>query len=444
MKNKIDRLYAFIRNNRLHTRWLLIACLAIALFPFSGVLSQSKKELQKQRDELNAQIELTKKLIRESEKQQKTTTAQVAMLNEQIALRQRLLSHINGDIKQIDGEINLKTADIKKLQQQVESMKKEYAKMVYNAYRNRSSYDKMMYVFAADDFHQGYKRLKMTQRYAEARKKQAQSILLTQQEIEKNVASLATNRKEKESLASKKEIERQEIERNKSEQQNKLASLKGEESNLRQQQKKQQEDRDKLTAKIQQIIAEEIRKEEERQRAEAARKAAANKNTATGKDDNSSGTAAKALELAPETKLINADFEKNKGLLPWPVSAGVITSRFGRHTHESLSQVEVNNNGMDFTTEKGAYAMAVFAGKVTSVFTIAGAGQNVIVTHGSYKTVYAGLKDVLVKVGDSVDLRQKIGTVYSDDDSNTLHFEVWKVDSSGGKAQNPESWIIKR
>ncbi len=433
--------------NKLNKRWYLLTSIVVlfvlALMPLSNVFSQSKKELQKQRDELNSQIELTKKLIRDSEKQQKSTTAQVQMLGEQMALREKLLNNINGDIKQIDGEITTKSGDIKKLKTQVEGMKKEYAKMVYNAYRNRSSYDKMMYVFAADDFHQGYKRFKMTQRYAEARKRQAEIITGTQREIEQNVVALESDKKEKERLATKKEQEKKEIEQNKQTQQAKLAELKGEETQLREQQKKQQVDRDKLTAKIQQIIADEIRKEEERKRAEAAKKAGSTGTAPKTNDATASGKTT-AIELAPEAKLINADFEKNKGLLPWPVSSGIITSRFGRHPHASLAQVEVNNNGVDFTTENGAYALAVFAGKVTSVFTIAGAGQNVIVTHGSYKTVYSGLSDVTVKVGDTVELKQKLGKVLEDGDENTLHFEVWKVESTGGKAQNPELWIKKR
>lgn len=434
-----------VKNNFSKKIWFItgsVVLVMLLLLPLNSVFSQSKKELQKQRDELNSQIELTKKLIRDSEKQQKSTTAQVQMLNEQMALREKLLNNINGDIKQIDGEITTKSQDIRKLKSQVAVMKKEYAKMVYNAFRNRSSYDKMMYIFAAQDFHQGYKRMKMTQRYAEARKKQAQIITGTQLEIERNVTQLETDKKEKERLAGKKEQEKKEIEKNKTEQQTKLASLRGEESKLREQQNKQKADRDRLTSKIQEIIAEEIRKEEERKRAEAAKKAGT---TAAPKNNDAAASGkSTVIELAPETKLINADFEKNKGLLPWPVSSGIITSRFGRHPHASLAQVEVNNNGMDFTTEDGAYALAVFGGKVTSVFSIAGAGQNVIVTHGSYKTVYSGLSNVTVKVGDTVDVKQKLGTILIDDDENTLHFEVWKVESTGGKAQNPELWLKKR
>jgi murein hydrolase activator len=81
---------------------------------------------------------------------------------------------------------------------------------------------------------------------------------------------------------------------------------------------------------------------------------------------------------------------------------------------------------------------------VTSVFNIPGAGQNVIITHGSYKTVYSGLANVSVSVGDKVTSKQSLGTIQSDGEEYTLHFEVWKVGSDGGSAQNPELWIKKR
>jgi murein hydrolase activator len=81
---------------------------------------------------------------------------------------------------------------------------------------------------------------------------------------------------------------------------------------------------------------------------------------------------------------------------------------------------------------------------VTSVFEIPGAGMNVIVTHGSYKTVYSGLSEVSVKQGDKVSTKQSIGIVGYDGEDYTLHFEVWKVGASSGSALNPESWIKRR
>lgn len=419
-----------------------VLLIAITLLVAPEVDAQSKKDLQRQRDELNEKIELTKKLIKESEKQQTTTTRQVQMLNEQLAYREQLLANINRDIGEIEGEISSKNENINELEQQVEAMKDEYGRMIYNAYRHRNSYDKLMYVFASEDFHQAYKRFKMIQRYAEARKQQTLMIAGTQQAIKANVDELERNKQEKELLANKKAKEKEEMSASKVEKQKKLTDLKKEEEKLRDQQKKQKSDRDKLTVKIQEVIAEEIRKENARKEAEKKKNATSG---ATASTSGSAGTKANtSIALAPETVLINADFEKNKGVLPWPVSAGVITSRFGKHPHPTLDQVVVNNNGVDFTAEKNATALAVFGGKVTSVFNIPGAGQNIIITHGSYKTVYSGLADVLVKQGDTVTARQKLGTIMFDGEEYSLHFEVWKVGSESGSAQNPEFWIKKR
>ena len=453
---------------RSSTLWLTLAMVVFFLLavPVWQSVAQSKKDLQKQRDDINNKIEQTKKMIRDSERQQKSTIRQVQLLNEQLAFREQLIGNLNNDIHTIDGEIKRKNHYIGEMESQVNQMKQEYGRMIYNAFRQRTSYDKLMYIFASADFHQAYKRLKMTQRYADARKKQAFTILGKQEEIKSSVDELERDKTSKAQLADAKERERLEVEADKTEQQQRLQALKKEESKLRKQQDKQKADRDKLTARIQAVIAEEIRKEnakkmeEEKKAASAlAAKEAAAKKATTTSGTTSSSTAAKttttapaaetakkstAIALAPETVLLNKDFEKNKGALPWPVSAGVITSHFGKHAHASLAQVTVNNNGVDFTTDKNASALAVFSGKVTSIFSIPGAGQNVIVTHGSYKTVYSGLETVSVKIGDSVSAKQKLGTVMYDGEDYTLHFEVWKVGAEAGAAQNPELWIKKR
>lgn len=456
------------RSNALWLTLAMVMFFLLAVPVWQGV-AQSKKDLQKQRDDINGKIEQTKKMIRDSERQQKSTIRQVQLLNEQLAFREQLIGNLNNDIHTIDGEIKRKNHYIGEMESQVGQMKQEYGRMIYNAFRQRTSYDKLMYIFASADFHQAYKRLKMTQRYADARKKQAFMILGKQEEIKSSVDELERDKTSKAQLADAKERERLEVEADKTEQQQRLQSLKKEESKLRKQQDKQKADRDKLTARIQSVIAEEIRKENEKKMAEekkaaaalAAKEAAAKKaSTSTATTGTTATTTAKsttaaapaaetakkttAMALAPETVLLNKDFEKNKGGLPWPVSAGVITSHFGTHAHPSLAQVTINNKGVDFTTDKNASALAVFSGKVTSIFNIPGAGQNVIVTHGSYKTVYSGLETVSVKIGDAVAAKQKLGTIMYDGEDYTLHFEVWKVGAEAGAAQNPELWIKKR
>jgi septal ring factor EnvC (AmiA/AmiB activator) len=436
--------------------------IAILLCSVTSAFAQKKTDLQQQRDEINEKIALTKKLIRESESQQKNTSSQLAVLNEQIAYRESLIKSISKEITVIHSEIQSKEQRNVQLEQQIKDLKEEYGRMVYLAYRNRSAYDRLMYIFAAEDFNQAFKRFKITQHYADARKKQVDAIKEMQAEIAENISGLSQNKKEKESLAGDREKEKAEIDEAKKSKQQKLNSLQQEEKKLRDQQKKQEADRKSLTKKIEEIIqaelaAERKKAEEERKKAEAQKAATADKSgtttaapksttssSSTTSASSSTSTKSAASTLAPEVKLLNADFEKNKGALPWPVSSGIISTHFGRHAHPSISGIEVNNNGVDFITEGNGYAQVIFTGTVSSVFNIPGAGMNVIVTHGTYKSVYSGLKDVSVKVGDKVTAKQRIGAVLSDGDESILHFEIWKVNAESGAAQNPELWIKKR
>lgn len=438
-----------MRKNRLFVIVVSLLLIAgVSVFTFSPSFGQGKKEeLQKQRDDLNAKIALTKKLINESESNQKVTSSQLAILNEQLKYREQLLRNINNDISGIEKEIGSKESNINSLNASMDHLKKEYSQMVLQAYKNRSSYDKLMFIFSSKNFNQAIKRLKLTQHYAEVRKRHVDEIVSIKASISQNISALQQDKQQKESLANAKAKEKEEINKNKQDQQQKLTSLQKEEKKLREQQKKQEQDRKKLAAKIEEIIRKEIaeaaRKEKEKAEAEA-RNAAKAGNTSGAKPPAENTSKKPNISAAPEVVALNKDFENNKGTLPWPVSAGVITQRFGKHPHASIAGVEVNSNGVDFATEKGASVLAVFEGKVTSIFNIPGAGQNVIVTHGSYKTVYSGLSDVNVSVGDKVSIKQKIGNIMYDGDEYLLHFEIWKVNSETGVAQNPEAWIKKR
>ena len=106
--------------------------------------------------------------------------------------------------------------------------------------------------------------------------------------------------------------------------------------------------------------------------------------------------------------------------------------------------IVTDNNGIDITTEPNSIVSAIFGGTVTSVFNIPGAGQNVIITHGAYKTVYTNLKDVSLVKGDKVALGDVIGQTLGQGAKAIAHLEIWKMNAEGGTPQNPELWLKKR
>ena len=142
--------------------------------------------------------------------------------------------------------------------------------------------------------------------------------------------------------------------------------------------------------------------------------------------------------VTPEVSELSKGFESNRGRLPWPVLSGVVIDAFGKHKHAVATRVEIENNGIDIQTSQGAKARAVFEGKVTTVMGMQGSGQTVIINHGQYFTVYSGLANVSIKVGDNVDIKQIIGTVGNNEDGvAVMNFQVWR----GAAKMNPSLWI---
>ena len=72
--------------------------------------------------------------------------------------------------------------------------------MVRFAQKNQGSYSKLMYIFAASDFNQAYKRMKYLQQFGEYRQKQARYIDDTQNSIKTKITQLNTNKKDKDHL----------------------------------------------------------------------------------------------------------------------------------------------------------------------------------------------------------------------------------------------------
>jgi septal ring factor EnvC (AmiA/AmiB activator) len=77
---------------------------------------------------------------------------------------------------------------------------------------------------------------------------------------------------------------------------------------------------------------------------------------------------------------------------------------------------------------------------VTSVFRIDGYQNVVILRHGEYLTVYAGLDNIAVRKGDKVKTGQRLGHIYSDADDGerpVLHFELRREKQK----LNPSEWV---
>lgn len=402
----------------------LLLLLALIYTAVPEAKSQDKKtQLQNRKAKIEQDISYTNKLLSETKKNKQASLNQVVLLNKKISKRQELINAINGEISGLDMRIQQTNDTIEELTNNIKKLKDEYARMIYSAQKNRSSYTRLMFIFSAKNFNQAYQRLKYFQQYSSYRKNQVRVIKETQILLAGKISLLQKQKTDKQSLKSSEEGEKQKLAREKSEQDKTVRQLTQKERQLLKKLREDERSAKKLEQSIQRLIAEELKK---------AREAA--KKTGT------KPTAANVFGLTPSEIKLSSSFAGNKGKLPWPTERGVISATFGEHPHPVLKGIKTKNNGIDITTSAGSSARAIFDGEVTSTIKLPNYNNVIIIRHGEFLTVYSNLSQISVKKGDKVSTKQRIGSIETDENGKTtIHFELWK----GKVLQNPEAWILR-
>lgn len=399
-----------------------------------GAQAQTKKQLENQRNKLIEQINFTKKQIEEVQRKKAVSVNQLVTLRKQIQVRQRLIENYNNDIAITQVQIDNLAELIGSLERDLQKLKAEYGKMLQVAYRNRSNYSNVILVLSAKDFNQAFKRLRYLQQYNEFRQTQVRLINKTQEGLNRRIAQLEQKKVERVSLVAEEETQKTLLGYESDKTNQLVSTLQNNEKQLRKELQVKEAARARLQRTIEDIIRREI-EEARRQEAERQRKVG-EKPSVTPK------TTREEFELTPEAKALGADFEANKGKLPWPVSKGFISESFGEHPHPVLKNVKVRNDGVSIRTAKSAEVKAIFRGEVTAVVSIPGMQKAIIVRHGQYLTVYAHLETVSVSKGSKIETGQTIGSVHFDEEENKaeVQLQVWR----GTTKIDPSPWLAKR
>ncbi len=388
--------------------------------PLNG---QTRDELERQKRNLEREIELTSQLLTETRQTAEVNIGQLTMLNNQISRRTELLGTIRNEVRLINRRIESLGRSVAELEKDLEELRESYARMIRHAARNRDASRSMMFILSSSDFNQAYLRLRYLQQYGRHRRQQAEKIQENQARLEKQIATLEQEQARQQALLERQRDEVRDLSQEKASQERTVEELKSREEELQQQLRQQEREAQELQDAIRRVIEEERRLARERAEAD-------------GRETTD------MFAMTPEEQLISDNFAGNRGKLPWPLERGVITSRFGQQAHPVLPGIQISNNGIDISTTEGARARAIFEGKVSRVISIPGGFYAVIIRHGEYLSVYANLSDVFVSNGQDVDIREEIGVVGTNrsEAKTLLHLEIWK----GNDKQNPASWIARQ
>ncbi len=409
-------------------------------------------KLKAEAEKAKKEIEITTRLLKETEKNKNASVEKLNILNQQIQSRQKYLQSLQNEISDLERGIGSASAQIRTLNAQLEELQKEYNQTLFTLYKVRSSYDQLIFILSAENYNQAYNRLKYLQYYSDYMIKQAQRIEQLQDSIQRRMIGMQELVNKKQTVVGIQKQETQKLSNDKHQENLIVQELTAKQQELKKKIEEKRAQAKKLDNQIQEAIRAEIRAAEARAKAKAKAEAEAkakadaeaaklNKTstTTTVKPTTSAATPV-VPTLTPEESIISKNFADNRGRLPWPTASGKITERFGTHPHPTLG-FEVESNGIEITTNKGAKARAVFEGTVTKIVVIPGRNTAIIIKHGNYYSVYDNLINVQVKTGDNVKVKDELGTVFTDPETGytVLQLQIWKE----LQKLDPELWLSK-
>ncbi|WP_127128828.1 murein hydrolase activator EnvC family protein [Pseudoflavitalea rhizosphaerae] len=459
---------------------ILVAFTVVFLCAFGASAQNSSEDLKKKQAEIQREIDDLRNTLNDTKKNKKASLGQLALIQKKLKLRQQAIGNINDQIHSIQNTISQNYNEISRLNKELDTLKEQYKKSVVYAYKNRSNYEFLNFIFSANSFSDALRRIEYLKSYRQYREQQASTILNTQALLNEKNEGLKASRREKDEVLKDAEKEKRVLVVERKEKDEFLGKIKAREREISKEIDMKKRADQKLRLAIRAAIDKEIKAAAAAARAKAAReekarlerqkelerereKEKARLAAAARKEQPATGTTQPAtepevvkttpvpepkkepartesvFEATPEGMALSGGFEKQKGKLPWPVDKGTVKLHFGTYTIED-TKIRGNNPGITLETNAGAPVKAIYEGEVTTVFDIEG-NWAVMIQHGKYFSVYSNLASTSVSKGQKISMGQVIGRAGNNDDGNG---EVEFIITLEKANQNPESWLRKR
>jgi len=398
---------------------------ALLFFAIAGnIHAQSRKQLEAKRKRVERELAQSQKILKNTTRKKKATLHQLTTIKKVIQQREELIRSIQAEIVATEQEISIRTEQLDTLKYELDKEKLKLNETIIKAYKTRKSGREIAFVFSSDNLRQAIRRWKYLRKLSDYRRFQIAQISDQQQKISNSITLLNKIKQDKLILLGQRESEKMNLQGDIKTKESMVTELAAKEDDLIKQIRTKQKQMAQLNSAIKKAIEKEIAAEKRRQ----ARR---------NKENNTNSASA----ITPEARKLSDQFEKNAGGLPWPLKTGFISQSFGTHQHPEFKGIQIQNNGIDITTNKGTSVNAVFNGTVSSILSIPGQGEAVLLNHGEYFTVYSRLESVSVNKGQLIKTGDVLGQVMTDgDDKTILQFQVWK----GQNKLNPQSWIKSR
>ncbi len=406
--------------------------LFLLLLTFSGTAfgQKSVKEMRRRAGNLQKEISEKESILKSSQKDVKSKMQNLELINARIKDNKQLTQLLNDELKMLDDTIAALNEEVAVNEKAVEVARGEYAEALRRARHHATFQDKMLFIVSAKDFNTMVRRYRYIGNYMNAHRKIGTELIEYINILNEKRAALDTVRASKSASLQQHEQQRDHLQGLEKEQRTLVKELQRESKKVQKELEKQRKQLSKLNAEIDRIIEAEIEAQRKREEAEARARAAKSggKTSASSAERSNAGVGK-----------LNADFIKNKGRLPVPVTGPYhVVSDFGKRKGVmGKGNVLIDNGGIVIQGRDGAQARCIFEGQVAAVY------RNddyalVLVRHDKYISVYCQLEKIHVKNGQKVSAGTIIGDVARDASGHTrLLFQLRKEKQK----LNPQQWL---
>lgn len=278
---------------------------------------ESREEMQRRQEQTQKEIRQTQEQIRENERKVKAGLAELGKIDTDITATQKQVDALSGQVSELNGKISGLTAQIEAGEKDLEKMRSQYLKAVKKMRLRKGSTSMLAFVFSADNFNQGLRRMRYLRQFSEWRGKQSAKIQQQVQTLKYQTELLGQTKREKDAALAGETAARDKLRKQHDTQDAIVVQLKSNGQALRSHLQKKQTEANQLRNQIAAIIAEEQRKaeaerrrQEEAQRAEEQRRAEAERKAEQQRQAEAQKQQAENKPLTKQEKKAQKEAEK--------------------------------------------------------------------------------------------------------------------------------------
>nr|WP_314498273.1 peptidoglycan DD-metalloendopeptidase family protein [uncultured Chryseobacterium sp.] len=281
---------------------------------FSLYFGQKKEQLQQQNAELKKQIAKINSDLAKTRSESKLSISYLTSVNQKLALREKVYNNTQKEKRFIEDEIYLRQLEINRQNRELAVLRKNYAQVLVNAYKNKGVQNKVTFILSSKGFGEAMRRVQYLKQYSDYQDKKAAEITNAAVELKKTVEKKRRSALEKQNLLANQQKDLTTISAERVQKEQLVNDFKKNETKLAGELRQKQTQSKALEGQIRSIIAEEIRRakaeEESRKKAEAEKirlaKIAADREKARIDAENK----ARAEALERERKLAEAEAKR--------------------------------------------------------------------------------------------------------------------------------------